>query len=85
MIFCFSVSNEAAIGNGNRTLKLSSIARSAFRKSFSRDDGPGRKTKATVCQVPASQLINASHRGHLDRRNKKKQWERYVTFNSYVF
>nr|CAB3261417.1 uncharacterized protein LOC100176971 [Phallusia mammillata] len=61
-----------------RSKRFHSIT-SAFRKTSSSIDGFRNKntkvSKSAVCLLPASRLSNASHRGFLDRRNTKKQWE----------
>ncbi|XP_078484321.1 uncharacterized protein LOC100176971 [Ciona intestinalis] len=59
--------------------KRSSNWFSTFRRSIkSNDDEKSKIGKAaTVLKIPASRLSSASHRGYVDRRNKKKQWERF--------
>lgn len=57
---------------------ITSLTPNFGRKSSK--DSPTRDapkiTRKIVFNTPASRLTNASHKGYLDWRNKKKQWER---------
>ncbi|XP_039249401.2 uncharacterized protein LOC120327075 isoform X3 [Styela clava] len=45
--------------------------------SASSKSSSGQASRKAVFCLPATNLTSAAHRGYLDRRNKKKQWDRF--------
>uniref|UniRef100_F6V2T6 PH domain-containing protein n=3 Tax=Ciona intestinalis TaxID=7719 RepID=F6V2T6_CIOIN len=62
-----------------RKLSSDNISSSTEDSSDTKSNLSARSSapKPAVLQIPATRLRSADHKGFLDRRNKKKQWERF--------
>ena len=74
--FCFRYTEASEGSNKNEeraNWRFSMIPK--LRKSVHRSSDR-RASKEQVLQLPASQLKTASHRGYLNKRSKRKLWEK---------